>query len=394
MSGKYAGLFLAGLIAVGLVRLGTAAEPVDVEGLCPRGVVAPGDTARIERVMAKARRGEEVTVAVIGGSITQGAKATAVEKRYGNLIAAWWREAFPKAQVKFVNAGIGATGSVYGALRAQRDLLGCRPDCVVVEYAVNDRNVQESAETLEGLVRQILKQPQQPAVLLLFMMNQSGGNAQEWLSKIGTHYRLPMVSFRDALWPEIQAGRLAWDTIEADSVHPNDFGHACAARFVTHRLEQVRNALGPDDRLPPIGPLPEPLLSDLFEHVTLLEGAELKPVRNNGWTLDEKNQCWRSDRPGSVIEFELEGQAIDVIHLVVRRAMGRATIQVDEGPAVVRDGWFDQTWGGYRANAVVARDLAPGPHRVRIELLEEKSPESKGHEFCLYGLGAGGVAGR
>lgn len=393
MSGKYPKSLLPCLIAVGMVRLAAGAEAVDVEALCPRSQVAPGDTARVQHVLAKARRGEKVTVAVIGGSITQGAKATTPEKRYGNLIAAWWRQAFPKASIEFFNAGIGATGSNYGALRAKRDLLGHRPDLVVVEYAVNDGNVKDSAETLEGLVRQMLAQPQQPAVLLLFTMHQGGGNAQEWHAKIGTHYHLPMVSFRDALWPAIQAKRLSWDTIEADSVHPNDFGHACAARFVTYRLEQVRKALLADDRLPAIGPLPQPLMSDLFEHVSLLEGADLKPLRNDGWMLDEKNKCWRSDRPGSVIEFEMEGRVIDVIHLVVRHAMGRAKIQVDDGPAVVRDGWFDQTWGGYRANAIVARDLTPGRHRVRIELLNEKSPQSDGHEFCLYGIGAAGVAG-
>jgi hypothetical protein len=39
----------------------------------------------------------------------------------------------------------------------------------VVEYAVNDPNTQASAETLEGLIRQILPQTNHPAVLLLFM---------------------------------------------------------------------------------------------------------------------------------------------------------------------------------------------------------------------------------
>jgi lysophospholipase L1-like esterase len=117
--------------------------------------------------MAKAQRGEKITVAVIGGSITAGAKASVPGKRYGNLVADWWRETFPKAEVAFVNAGIGATGSNYGALRASRDLLSHRPDFVVVEYSVNDGDTQEAAETLEGLIRQILSQPNTPAVVEL-----------------------------------------------------------------------------------------------------------------------------------------------------------------------------------------------------------------------------------
>ena len=134
-------------------------------------------------------------------------------------MAAWWRQTFPKASIRFVNAGIGATGSDYGALRVKRDLLAHHPDFVVVEYAVNDPNTQAAAETLEGLVRQILREANQPAVLLLFTMNQDGGNAQEWQGKVGRHYDLPMVSFRDALWPEIKEGRMKWNDAE--------FGRSC-----------------------------------------------------------------------------------------------------------------------------------------------------------------------
>ena len=368
-----------------------AADPFDPAAFSPRAAVSPGDTARIARVLTKSRRGEKVTLAVIGGSITQGAKAASPDKRYGNVVAAWWRAKFPKAEVEFVNAGIGATGSNFGALRAQRDLLSRRPDFVIVEYAVNDGPTPEAAECLEGLLRQILSQPQQPAAILLFMMHRNGGNAQARHAPVGAHYKLPMVSFRDALWPEISAGRIAWDAIEADQVHSNDFGHACAARFVTDRLEAILKDLPADDRLPPVAALPKPITSDLFEHVTLTSGADLKPVANKGWSYDARFKCWRSTTPGSLLEFETAGRLICATHLVVRRGMGKARMQVDDGPSVVRNGWFDQTWGGYQATFTLARDLKPGPHRVRIELLADKSPESDGHEFCIYAIGAAGV---
>jgi len=29
-------------------------------------------------------------------------------------------------------------------------------------------------------------------IFMLFMMNQNGGNAQEWFAKVGAHYGLPM----------------------------------------------------------------------------------------------------------------------------------------------------------------------------------------------------------
>ncbi len=368
-----------------------AAKPFDAASFCPASLVSTGDLARLQRALAKARRGEPTTVAVIGGSITQGAKASRPENRYGNHIAAWWRQQFPKTKIEFVNAGIGATGTNYGALRARRDLLSHQPDFVVVEYAVNDGALPQSAETLEGLVRQILRASQQPAVLLLFMMRKDGSNAQEWHGRVGKRYALPMVSFRDALWPEIQAGRLQWDTLIADQVHPNDAGHACAALFVTSLLEKVLKDLPPDDRLPAIALVPAPVCTDLFEHTVLREAGDLQPLKHDGWTLDTKARCWRSDKPGSVIEFEIEGRTIYAMHYVVCKAMGKARVQVDDGAPITLNGWFDQTWGGYRCSTVLAKDLKPGPHRVRFELLKENSPASEGHEFHILGLGAAGV---
>jgi hypothetical protein len=111
-------------------------------GLFAGSLVSPGDPARLQHAFAKARRGQPVAVGVIGGSITAGAGASQPERRYGDHVATWWRQTFPKATVHFVNAGIGATGSDYGALRAKRDLLSDHPDFVVVEYAVNGPNTR------------------------------------------------------------------------------------------------------------------------------------------------------------------------------------------------------------------------------------------------------------
>ena len=365
--------------------------PADEAALCARSLVSEGDSGRLQHQLAKARRGGEIVVGVIGGSITQGAAASTPEKRYGNLVAAWWRERFPKTKVNFVNAGIGATGSDYGALRAQRDLLSHNPDFVIVEYAVNDGNTQASAETLEGLLRQILKQPSQPAVVLLFMMNQAGANAQEWFVKVGNHYRLPMVSYRDSLWAEITAHRITWRDISPDEVHPNDRGHAYAARFVTSVLDSACKVLPADNALPAIPQLPPPLFTDLFEHVALLEADALKPVANNGWSFDTKGHFWKSDQPGSTIEFEIEGRVIFTMHYVVRGPMGRASVSIDGATAKELEAWFNQTWGGYRQTQQAAHALAAGKHRVRFELLPGKSNESSGHEFRILGLGAAGI---
>lgn len=385
---------MSGSVLGCLLVLGAALAPADEATLTARAQLSGGDPARLQHALARARRDGRLCLGVIGGSITQGAAASAVELRYGERLARWCREQLGIAEVMFQNAGIGATGSNYGALRAARDLLAAAPDIVVVEYGVNDANDLASAETVEGLVRQILRQPNQPAVILLYTMHQNGQNAQEQQSRVGAHYGLPQVSFRDALWPEIEAGRLAWEDVEADLVHPNDRGHELMARFVGAAIERVWRDLPADAALPAIPPLPAPLISDLYEHVRLLEAADLKPVRNEGWRLDPAHgwdAAWVADQLGSVIEFEVSGRAVCFMEWHVRGPMGQARIQVDDRPAQVVDAWFDQTWGGWRRTWEMARDLPPGPHRVRVELLESKHAESDGHTFRICGLGAAGV---
>lgn len=351
-----------------------------------------GDPAPLQRLFQAAAKGGKYVVGIIGGSITAGAAASSRDKHYSAYVVTWLKEHFPKAEFSLVNAGIGATGSNYGCLRARRDLLSKEPDLVVVEYAVNDGNTQEFAETYEGLVRQVLASPKRPATLLLFMMNQGGGNAQEWESKVGRHYALPMLSYRDLLWPEIQAGRLTWQDISPDSVHPNDVGHGYAGKLLTSWLDHALATL-PKEPVPPAGALPAPLLTDTYQFTALYEADALKPVVNNGWAFDPAHgwdAALKSAAPGSVVEFEIEGEQLFLTYWRIRGPMGKAKISVDGGEPTVQDAWFDQTWGGYR-NMIKLPAGKPGKHRVRVELLADKNPGSTGNEFRVMCLGAAGL---
>lgn len=227
-------------IALSCSAFGGKASTTDL--IRQRGLVSLGNTARLQAVFEKARRGEPITIAAIGGSITAGGAATKnIKNRYVNHLAAWFAKNFWKAKVRAVNAGIGGTNSYYGAMRLQADVLVHKPDLVVVEYAVNNMADRGFAESYEGVLRQILRNPQKIAVIELFFMHKDGENAQAWQEMLGRHYQLPMVSFRDAWWPELTAGRAAWKDLYADVVHPNDTGHILASELLISILEQVNH---------------------------------------------------------------------------------------------------------------------------------------------------------
>ncbi len=380
------------ITAITMPLLACAQAPGE-EAIFERSLVTLGDTSRVQHVLAKARRGEDICVAVIGGSITAGAVASTIENRWGNLVAEWWRQQFSDSEITFVNAGIGATGSNLGTHRAERQLLVHEPDFVVAEYGVNDPNTEFAAETLEGLTRQILKLPNDPGMMLIFTMHQNGGNAQEWHGKIGDHYGLPMVSFRDAIWPEIEAGRLTWEDVEGDVVHPNDRGHQYMADFLGQALDMILADLPADDDLPEIAAIPDPLISDTFEFTTFQTADELTPTTNEGWGAFDTwfGKGWEATEPGSVLEFEVEGTCVSLAHFTIKGDMGRARVTIDGEDAGTMDGWFGQDWGGYCNFHLAKRDLAPGKHVVRVELLDEKAAESNGHKFQLWLVMTAGV---
>lgn len=85
-----------------------------------------GNNLRIKGVIDRARRGEEVTVAFIGGSITQGAGAVPINtqcyawktfERFCRLCGRGTEE-----NIRYVKAGVGGTSSELGVVRYERDV--------------------------------------------------------------------------------------------------------------------------------------------------------------------------------------------------------------------------------------------------------------------------------
>lgn len=123
--------------------------------------------SRLKNCMARAQRGEELTIGFLGGSITQGSLATEHENTYAYRVFTWWKETFPNGKFHYVNGGIGGTTSHYGVSRAVTDVLMYQPDFVVVDFSVNDEPDEFFQETYEGVIRKLLQWKSEPAVVIL-----------------------------------------------------------------------------------------------------------------------------------------------------------------------------------------------------------------------------------
>jgi len=390
-------LWMSAIVTTLILTVQLAAVSFDEAAALRRGMVSPGDQARLRQFYQRAEKGENLTVGVIGGSITEGARASSAATRYSSVLANELGKLFPKSKFTVVNAGIGATGSDYGAMRIERDLLSKKPDLVVIEFAVNDSEGKAFVESYEGVLRQVLKAPSQPAVILLFMLRKNGTNVQGQQIPLGEYYKLPMVSYRNALQPEIEAGKLKWEDLSPDEVHPNDFGQGLAGKLVFGLIKQnYQSYLDVNRTLSAIEPVPAAMNSERFEFCRLCDGEDLKPSAVSGWSLQPRGDKgiragWASDTPGSTIEFEIEGQSITLAYWRINGPMGIASVSVDGGPAKKLDAWFEKTWGGYRQSAEIATGLKPGKHLVKVELLAEKNAQSAGNNFRILGIGSTGA---
>lgn len=253
----------------------------DYEKMVDRSLISVGDMTRMSDVFQKAQNGEDITVAYIGGSITEGYNAGTTEF-YAKTCTDLLQGYFPDITVTGVNAGISGTPSLLGNLRLERDVLSADPDIVFVEFAVNDGQEADYKNAYESLVRTLLTQEKDIAVVLLFTVLDSGYTCQEHMSKIGANYDLPMISVHDSVYEEIEAGKMTWQDYSNDQSHPNAYGHKCITDFVDNYYQKVLPVVAEN-----VGEvskeLPDPVFSAKYMNMHYMDSATMDGVELDGF---------------------------------------------------------------------------------------------------------------
>lgn len=217
-------------------------------------VVNQGNNYRIKKALDKARRGEDVTISFIGGSITQGAGAVPINtecytyKAFTGLCKLLGKGV--DENIHYCKAGVGGTPSELGMLRYERDVLmddAGEPDIVVVEFAVNDEGDETKGVCYDSLVRKIWAGPKKPAVILMFSVFADDYNLQERLSPVGYGYNLPMVSAKNAVTDQFylshEDGRIiSKSQYFYDVFHPSNDGHTIMADGIIELISRAMNS--------------------------------------------------------------------------------------------------------------------------------------------------------
>jgi lysophospholipase L1-like esterase len=319
-------------------------------------LVSVGDASRFAKAFMKAAGGEAVTVAVIGGSITEGSNAADRAKQsYGPLVVEWMKEKFNNEDITLINAGESGTPSKLGVMRVQKQVLDAKPDIVFVEFAVNDGGDADSNIAYESLVRKILNSESEPAVALLFMMQETGTSNQANMQKTGTHYNLPMVSVKDSIYAEIKAGRMAWEDYSNDYVHPTGEGHAMVAELTEYCLEAV---YGQARGLPPDAPYTVPeetVFGSKYEDIVFYTAGNFEPSQVGSFTgsVNDTKPLWNDgwkrlpNSGNSAFVCEVTGREVYLVYWATpgygNPPGGKLDVSVNGGAAKTVNG--GTSWG-------------------------------------------------
>ncbi|MDK2809267.1 MAG: acyl-CoA thioesterase [Clostridiales bacterium] len=336
-----------------------------------RAIANRGDWTKIEQVMKRARKGEAIKIAFIGGSITQGSLSSSPQTCYAYLVYEWWKETFSEATVSYLNAGIGGTTSQFGVARVEDHVLCQKPDLVIVEFSVNDTNDSFFLETFEGLIRRIVSSDKSPAVVIVNNVHyQDGSNAQEIHNKIGGAYQIPCISIKDAIYPLIIEKKLKREDLTPDNLHPNDTGHALVAGIITGFFKRVQDTL-----------VRSPLTSNQYEHSIRYQSDHCLP-KLDGFMTDESvsksiqdvfKNGWFASAIGASITFSVKGTGIAVQYrksVKQPAPVARAVIDGDVERAVILDANFTETWGDCLYLETIYFHGEDKEHQVTIEIVE------------------------
>lgn len=358
--------------------------------LLARGLISAGGLEALERFRNKLESKVAITYAAIGGSITQGAAASDdKETAYVSRFATWLRQ---KTICRPINAGIGATTSMFGAFRAQREILCHAPDIITIEFAVNDTVNPDIEASYEALVRQCVASPANPLVILIFTMRKNGTNLQDRQIPTGYHYKLPMLSYRDALYPEVSSGKLTWGTISPDEVHPNDEGHAFIAKMLEHLIESANasqeSALPPDLLYP---------AAAKYLNGNVCDALGMKVLRNEGWShYDHGNGYtgYESSKPGSRLQIKVHCKVLLIGYVKYSGNFGMVAVRINGKKTCILDGFYEkpeiQKWaGGHTVLESLQDEPAVTEQVIEIELLHQRHARSNGHHFQVGYLLAG-----
>ncbi|MBR7033992.1 MAG: S-layer homology domain-containing protein [Clostridia bacterium] len=277
-----------------------------------------GDPARYAAFIEKAEKGEPVTVAYIGGSITRGASGGPYHN-WTRLMQNWLEKTFPKSEMTFVNAGIDGTGSFYGNMRLESNVLDHEPDLFFIEFALNDGSPNDNnMDGFESMIRRVLSSEKKPAIMVL-LVGFSQDSMCNYMKSVSDYYGISVADYCAAAKYALQKGEIYSGEIAYDGSHPREWGHNFMAQTLLLNfkaiMEKVKTA-SPEELV--IKDIPEERISAAINEDLISDRPSTYTPESSGqWEVVNDvykfGSGWRCDDTTSEFVYEFTGKTLYVM---------------------------------------------------------------------------------
>lgn len=309
-----------------------------------RPAVETSKRSGMPNLFAKLEKGEAVTIAYYGGSITAG-------PGWRNATLDWFAKQYPKAKITELNASLGGSGSLVGVFRADHDLVAPKPDAVFIEFSLNDvadvrDRPAEVAGALEGIIRKLRLSKPDTDICLAYTLHSSGvdllhqGKFSASVSlheSVAEHYGIPSIHLG------MEAARMAKDNklvftapkspgdkdaqgrviFSNDGTHPSEAGHALNGAAAVRGLEEIKTIHKSGDHSLPkaLSPIPwekaktiaaegHAEFSGTWEQVTAADGPSCRRFGKRFYSWFP--HLYRSGTPGSSVTVRFRGTHVGI----------------------------------------------------------------------------------
>jgi len=358
-----------------------------------------------QHVFEKTKKG---TVAFVGGSITG--------MPWRKIVMANLKKRFPDTEFTFILAGVGSTGTMYGAFRLDRDVIQKgKVDLLFEEAAVNDvaigRTTDQSVRGMEGIVRRARQANLLMDVVMMHfacpekLEDYEKGNTPEVIQgfdKVAERYGVPTLDLTREVYERIKRGEFSWRD-DFKGVHPSPFGQQLYADSIERLLDEAWS----DEpiRLKPhfwpvrldkasyyegklFSPRIAKKLNGFAVQTNYDAAAEGGKVRT-GW--NERPQLI-GHKPGDSFELKFQGSAV-AIQVIAGPQAGIIEHSLNGTDWVKQDLFVEKNSFKLHLNRMyVLRDGLDSKkeHTLRVRIAKERNDLSKGNNCRIVYFGLNG----
>jgi len=363
--------------------------------------VSTGNNYRAKKLLEKLRAGEDVYIAALGGSVTEGAGPSNFKDGYAYQLVKMLKETYTPNEGKNVHfdcAGLSGTPSILGLIRYQSDVvdvLGHNPDLLVIEFSVNDDGSPMNQRGFEQLIRQAYEADSETCVIAVYSAATYGNQASN-MKPTADYYGVPQVNLLTLVTAAINGGIFSKTDYYSDYVHPTYGGHKIQA-------EAIMNLLAKIDAEAPADPKPVPESSchvngfDNFARIT----GDNEDVKINVGSFGGTDpatqglkktgkpdfpQNWHHVSGSESFVMDINCKALVLNYKVqgswLTQKFGKADVYVDGKKVATYDGGTPGGWCNNELRLIIDEPTAKN-HKVEVKMAEGN--EDKG--FTIVAMG-------